>query len=172
MAANTHLVLGFFGSEELADGAADGLRSWAKHNRKVRLEGVGVLVKDEDGTVKTHKLGQRQGRKGIGIGAVLGVVAAVASGGVTLLEGVAVGGAGGGLVGSLFHKGIGMSEEDASRIGSRLDEGHAAVGVLVPPNQAAAISAELEALGGEPESYEVAPEVVAEQPAAASTRPA
>ena len=79
---------------------------------------------------------------------------------------MAVGAAGGGLVGSLFHKGLGMNKEDVGRIASSLDDGHAAVGALVPANQADAISAELEALGGEPEVHEVAPEAVPEAAAA------
>jgi len=162
MASKQHLVLAFFESEDLADGAADALKGWAKANSRARLAAVGVLVKDADGTVKTHKLGPREAKKGIGIGTVLGVVGAAASGGVTLLEGVAVGGAGGGLIGSLFHKGLGMTEEDIARITSRLDDGHAAVGALVPANQADAVSVELESLGGEPEVHEISPEAVPE----------
>jgi len=75
---------------------------------------------------------------------------------LTLVEGAALGGAGGGLVGSLFRKDLGLTNEDAARIASRLDAGHAAVGVLAPANQAAAIAAELEALGGEAEQHTVA----------------
>ncbi|TMM17101.1 MAG: DUF1269 domain-containing protein [Actinobacteria bacterium] len=166
MASNPNLVLALYESEDAADAAADALRGWAKTNRRAQLDAVGVLVKDDEGNVKTHKLGPRKGKKGIGVGTVLGVVGAVASGGVTLLEGVAVGAAGGGLVGSLFHKGLGMNKEDVGRIASSLDDGHAAVGALVPANQADAISAELEALGGEPEVHEVAPEAVPEAAAA------
>ena len=166
MASNPNLVLALYESEDAADAAADALRGWARSNRRAQLDAVGVLVKDDEGNVKTHKLGPRKGKKGVGVGTVLGVVGAVASGGVTLLEGVAVGAAGGGLVGSLFHKGLGMSKEDVTRIASDLDDGHAAVGALVPANQAVAVSAELEALGGEPEVHEVAPEAVPEAAAA------
>jgi uncharacterized membrane protein len=162
MASNEQLVLTFFESEDAADGAADALRGWAKTNRRVQLEAVGVLAKDEQGNVKTHKLGPSEGRTGMGIGAVLGVVAAAASGGITLLEGVAVGGAGGGVLGSLFKKGLGMTDEDLARIGSRLDNGHAAVGALVPANQAEGVSDELEALGGVAEVHEVSPDDVPE----------
>ena len=120
------------------------------------LQPLARLVCDRDATRRTlDGIGPREGRKGIGVGAVLGAVAAVASGGLTLLEGAALGSAGGGLVGSLFRRGLMLSGDDAERINSRLEAGHAAVGVLVPPNQAAAISAELEALGGEPEVHEV-----------------
>ena len=44
---------------------------------------------------------------------------------------------------------------DAQRVASKLDAGQAAVGALVPRSQAAAISDELEALGGEPEVHTV-----------------
>jgi uncharacterized membrane protein len=163
MPRSDQLVLAFFETEGAADGAAGALRAWAKRNRRVQLEAVGVLVKDEKGEIKTHKLGPSEGRMGMGVGAALGIVAAVVSGGLTLVEGAVVGGAGGGLVGSLIHRGIGLSQEDAERIASRLDAGHAAVGALVPLNQAAAISDELEALGGEAEVHEVAaPEGLAE----------
>ena len=94
MASNPNLVLALYESEDAADAAADALRGWAKTNRRAQLDAVGVLVKDDEGNVKTHKLGPRKGKKGIGVGTVLGVVGAVASGGVTLLEGVAVGAAG------------------------------------------------------------------------------
>jgi len=171
MASNPQLVLGFFETEEAADGAAGAVRAWAKTNTRVELDAVGVLVKDDQGSVKTHKLGPREGKKGLGVGVVLGTVAALASGGVTLLEGVAVGGAGGGIVGSLFHRGLGMSKEDVESVSARLDAGHAAVGVLVPPNQAPAISEELEALGGELQVHEVSPGDV-EVPAASFAPPA
>jgi hypothetical protein len=104
MAGNPTLVLAFFESEETADGAAGALLGWAKGNRMVQLDAVGVLVKDAQGDLKRHKLGPREGTKGIGVGA-----------------------------------------------------GHAAVGALVPANQAPAVSEELEALGGEPELHEVSP---------------
>src|SRR3954453_12072913 len=168
MPVNSHLVLAFFDNEAAADGAVGALQSWAKHNRRVQLDAVGVLVKDDDGEVKTHKLGPSEGRKGIGIGAVLGVVAGIASGGLTLVEGALVGGAGGGLLGSFFHRSLGLSEDDAARIAARLAGGHAPVGALVPEPQAPTIARELETFGGEPEVHDVtaAPE------AAKTTAPA
>jgi hypothetical protein len=158
MPKDTQLVLAFFESETDADAAATSLAEWAKTNPNLRLDALGVLAKDENGEVKTHKLGPRETTRGIGIGMALGVVAAVASGGVTLLEGVAVGGLGGGGLGLLFRKGLGMSQDDAERIASRLDSGHAAVGALVIPAQAPALIERLEQLGGEPEAHEVSTE--------------
>jgi hypothetical protein len=42
------------------------------------------LVKDENGEIKEHKLGRRAGKKGMGIGVALGVVAAIPTGGLSL----------------------------------------------------------------------------------------
>ena len=44
MASKQHLVLAFFESEDLADGAADALKGWARANSRARLAAVGVLV--------------------------------------------------------------------------------------------------------------------------------
>ena len=171
MAESTNLVLAFFDSETLADGSAESLRAWAKTNRRLQLEAIGVLVKDESGNVKTHKLGPREAKKGLGIGSVLGIVAAIASGGVTLIEGVAAGAVGGGAIGALFHKGLGMSDEDLEEIGMRLDAGHAAVGVLVPANQAPAVAKELESLGGDLTVHAISQDDVREAAAAAPVMP-
>jgi uncharacterized membrane protein len=155
VAKDSQLILAFFETEASADTAAASLRQWAKTNRNVQLDAVGVLVKDDKGEVKTHKLGPHETGKGAGIGMALGVVAAVASGGLTLFEGLAIGGLSGGGIGFLFRKGLGMSDEDAARIADRLDAGHAAVGILAIPAQAPALMEKLEELGGEPESHEV-----------------
>jgi uncharacterized membrane protein len=159
--------MAFFPNETAADDSAEVLKEWAKKNRQVDLEAVGVLVKDEDGKVKTHKLGPRQGSKGIGIGAVLGVIAAIPTGGLSLVEGAALGGAGGGVVGSLVHRGLGLTDNDTARIAKHLDAGHAALGVLVPAQQASAIAGELTKLGGATEKHEVSESAVQEVPATA-----
>lgn len=164
MPDNSHLVLAFFPTEDEADGAASALRGWSRTNKRVQLEAIGVLVQDAGGNVKTHKLGPTESRKGIGVGAVLGVVAGIASGGLTIAQGAALGAGGGGLVGLLVHKSLGMTSDDLERIRGRLDDGHAAVGALVPRNQAPAITDELEALGGEPETH-VLPADAAPSPA-------
>jgi uncharacterized membrane protein len=157
MADKPQLVIAYFESEEVADGAARRLVTWARADPLARLAAAGVFVKDEHEQVETHKLGPREARRGAAVGLVLGGLAALVSGGVTLLQGVIVGGAGGGALGSLFHKGLGTTGDDVERIGSRLDGGRAAVGVLVPERQAPAVAEKLQELGGELESPEVTP---------------
>ena len=60
------------------------------------------------------------------------------------------------MIGEFFHKGLKMTDEDAARIGRELDAGHAAVGVLTWDFETDAVSEKLKALGGPPETHEVA----------------
>jgi uncharacterized membrane protein len=156
--AKKQLVLAFFENEAAADAAADKLKNWDKGSKEVKLGSIGVLVKNDKGKVKTHKLGARR----TGTGVTLGVLAAILSGGVTLLGGVVAGG----IAGSLFHKGLGMSKDDVARISTNLDDGKAAVGVLVAAEAAAAVTAKLTELGGTAETHEVEEKAVEEAAAA------
>jgi uncharacterized membrane protein len=155
------LVLAFFDTEDAADQAANALRNWEKATEYMKVDAIGVLVKDDDGEVKEHKLGRRAGKRGMGVGVALGLVAAIPTGGLSS-PAVFLGGAGGGAaIGQFFHKGLKMTDEDAARIGRELDAGHAAVGVLAWDFETEAVSEKLTDLGGTPQTHEVA-EVTAE----------
>ncbi len=150
------LVLAFFPSEDLADEAAKVLKSWEKATEYMKVDGVGVLVKDENGEIKEHKLGKRAGKKGMGIGVALGVVAAaIPTGGLSLLGGAVAGLVAGGVIGHFFHKGPKMTDEDVARIARELDAGHAAVGVLTWNFETDAVADKLKELGGTPQTHEV-----------------
>lgn len=151
-----HLVLAFFDSEDLADEAAMVLKNWEKASEHMKVDGVGVLVKDENGEIKEHKLGRRAGKKGMGVGVALGLVAAIPTGGLSLLGGAAGGVVGGGVIGDFFHKGLKLSDEDAARITDELDAGHAAVGVLAWDFESDAVADKLKEAGGTPQTHEVA----------------
>ena len=156
------LVLAFFDNEAAADQAVDAVKQWDKASKDVKLGAIGILVKDDNGKIKTHKLGKRK----TGTGAVLFGLATVLTGG-TLLAGVVLGG----IVGSFFRKGLGMSKEDLARIDGKLAGGTAAVCILAAPDEAAAVSAKLAELGGKAESYEISDEVVQEAATAAAEMP-
>ena len=157
------LVLAFFDNEAAADAAVEALKQWDKADKDIKLGAIGVLVKDDKGKIKTHKLGKRK----TGTGAVLFGLAAVLTGGATLLAGAVFGG----IVGSFFRKGLGMSKEDLARIDGELNGGKAAVCILAAPDEAAAVSAKLAELGGKPETHEVSEEVVQEAETAAAEMP-
>ncbi len=162
--AKKQLVLAFFGNEALADKAVADLKAWDKATKEIKLGEIGVLVKDDKGKIKTHKLGSRHW----GIGAVLGAVAGFLTGGLSILGGAVLGG----IVGAFFHKGLGMSKEDLARIGGELDGGKAAVGVLVKEDELASVTAKLKELGGTTETHEVTDEAVEQATAAAAEAPA
>jgi uncharacterized membrane protein len=161
--AKKQLVLAFFENEAAADAAVNAVKQWDKASKEIKLGAIGVLVKDDKGKVKTHKLGARK----TGTGAVLFGLAAVLTGGASLLAGVVFGG----IVGSFFRKGLGMSKDDLARIDGALNGGKAAVCILAAPDEAAAVSAKLAELGGKPESHEVSEEVVQEAETAAEEMP-
>ena len=150
------LVLAFFDTEDAADAAATALTKWEKASEYMKVDGIGVLVRDKGGQVKEHKLGRRAGKRGMGIGVALGLVAAIPTGGLSLAGGVLGGAAGGGIIGHFFHKGLKMSDQDTARISGELDAGHAAVGVLTWDFETEAVLDKLKELGGTPETHEVA----------------
>jgi uncharacterized membrane protein len=150
--ANKQLVIAFFENEEAADDAVDQIKQWDKASKEVKLGAIGILVKDDEGEIKTHKVGKRR----TGTGAVVGAVAGVLSGGLTVVGGVVLGG----IIGAFFHKGLGLSKEDLARFDDELDGGKAAVAILAEADEADGVSAQLAELGGEPETHEVTEEAL------------
>ena len=157
MARNT-VVLGFFQSEAEADDAVAQMKEWDKWDDDVKLNAIGVMALDDKGKIKTHKLGKRSVGKGAGIGLVLAIIAPP-----TLLAGVI----GGGVLGALHHKGLGIKAADRERIAAHLAGGRAAVGILVKEDQAPAVSTRLTELGATTESHPVDEEAEAEAAEAA-----
>jgi hypothetical protein len=157
------LVLAFFENEAAADAAVTQVKGWDKASKEVKLGAIGVLVKDDKGKIKTQKLGARK----TGTGAVLFGLAGLLSGGMTVLGGAIFGG----IAGSLFHKGLGMSKDDLARIDGDLNGGKAAVAILANADEAAAVSAKLAELGGKPESHAVTEEAVQEAQTVAAEAP-
>jgi len=154
--ANKTVVLAIFNDEASADTAADALReSGVAHH-----DAIGILAIDENGKVKTHKVGKRSVGLGIGIGLVLALLTPV---------GLVVGLVGGGLLGALHHKGLGIDAADRERIGRELQGGKAAIGVLAPVSEAKFVADKLTELGGAAETHEVSDEALEEAHAAATT---
>jgi uncharacterized membrane protein len=161
--AKKQLVLAFFVNEAAADEAVSEIKKWDKASKEVKLGAIGVLVKDDKGKIKTHKLGTRK----TGTGAVLGALAGVLSGGVSVVGGAVVGS----ILGAFFHKGLGLSKDDLARIDGELDGGKAAVGIVAEADEAAAVSAKLAELGGVPETHEVSEESLDQVTEAAENMP-
>jgi uncharacterized membrane protein len=154
--SNKTVVLAIFADEASAEMAGASLKS----SGMAKGDAIGVLALDEKGEVKTDKIGKRSLGKGAGIGTALALFTPV---------GLGVGIIGGGLLGSLHHKNLGLDDADRDRIGRELQGGKAAVGVLAPVSEARVVAEKLTDLGGTTEAHEVSDEVLEEAHRAATT---
>ena len=150
--AKNQLILAFFENEAAADAAVESLKKWGKAGKEIKRDAVAVLVKDEQGRIKEQKLGKRKTKTGAVVGALVGIL----SGGVTLVGGAIVGG----ILGSFFHKGLGLSKEDLARIDGELGSGKAAVVILAKPKEVEDLTAKLTKLGGTTEAHKVTDEAL------------
>src|SRR4051812_31305760 len=105
------VVLGVFPDESAADSAAQSLKNWDAIDDDVKVNAIGVMVLDDAGKIKTHKLGARTAGKGAGIGMVLAAVSPP-----TLLAGALAGG----VLGGLHHRGLGIDQAERDRIAEAL----------------------------------------------------
>lgn len=154
--SNKTVVLAIFKDEGSADAAAAAL----KDSGVAKGDAIGVLVLNEKGELKADKVGKRSWGKGAGIGAVVALVTPV---------GLAAGLVGGGLLGGLHHKNLGLDEADRGRIGRELEGGKAAVGVLVPVSEVSFVADKLTELGGTAEAHAVSDEALEEAQTAATS---
>ncbi len=157
------LILAFFASEAAADDAVKQVKDWDRISPDIKLGAIGILVKDDKGKIKTQKLGTRR----TGTGALLFGLASLLSGGLTVLGGLLIGG----VFGSLFHKGLGLSKADMAHLDAELDGGKAAVGLMVNPDEVVGITGFLSSLGARIETHEMGDAVV-EQAEATAAEPA
>jgi uncharacterized membrane protein len=153
--SNHTVVVSIFDDEASADVAATRL----KDSGFATGDAIGVLVLDENGELKADKVGKRSWGKGAGIGAVVALVTPV---------GLAAGLIGGGLLGALHHKNLGLKDADRERLSNELEGGKAAVGVLAPVSEATLVADNLTKLGGTSEQHDVSDEAVEEAQKAAT----
>ena len=156
MASKT-VVLAFFDDEAAADVAVEEMKAWDKLEDDIKLNAIGVMVLDDEGNLKTHKLGRRSWLKGAGIGLLLTLIPPVGLGAVAVGAGL----------GALHHKGLGLNAEDRERIAAELADGKAAVGMLVREDQSIPVVTRLTELGGAAEAHTVAEVFLEEVDAAA-----
>ncbi|MFN8377236.1 MAG: hypothetical protein U0452_01055 [Anaerolineae bacterium] len=169
------LVLAAFANLSDAQTALERVKNWDEADDGVKAGAIGIIAKDENGQINETLLGGRAGSKGAKIGVVLGLIAAIPTGGLSLLGGLIGGGVGGGVLGHFVHRNYSLTEADLARINSGLDAGQAFIGVLVPAEQAGAFEMQLTRFGGDTELHPVSEEgdqKAAEAVAAADAPPA
>jgi hypothetical protein len=145
--AKRQLVLAIFPDEPAADSAAAELKaSGIAHS-----DAIGILVLDDDGKLKQHKVGARSVGKGAAIGGVIAVVGTAVLGPAILV------GAG---VGALHHKHVGLSDAEKAHLAEELSSGKAAVGVMAELDQATVVTDFLTQHGGQAQQYEISDEAL------------
>lgn len=152
------VVVAIFPDEAAADAAAQSLKDWDELDEDVKLNSIGILALDEDGKIKTHKIGRRSWGKGAGIGVVLAALTP---------PGLLAGALAGGVLGGLHHKGLGVDSAERDEIADALSNGQSAVGALVAATEASIVSDKLAELGGELRVLSPTDEAVAEVDAVA-----
>lgn len=162
---NRELIVAYFDSADAADAAAVQLKQWDKDRKDIKLGGMGIITM-EDGELKTDKVGARATGTGAKWGTILGAAGGLAAGlltgGIGLIPGAIAGlglGAGGG---ALFHKRVGLTDEDREKLMNHFQSGGAALAVMADDFEVADTTAEIAALGGDVTSFSI-PEHVQEE---------
>src|SRR5438094_9991469 len=143
--SDKQVVLAVFDDEAAADAAVNQVKSWDKATDDIKLSSIGVLVMDDRGKIKTHKMGARSTGKGAGIGLILVMLTPV---------GLVAGTVGGAVLGRLHRKGLGLDEADRDRITAERERGRAVGGALAPDEQAPRIQDKHPALAGDAEAHD------------------
>jgi uncharacterized membrane protein len=156
---NEHALIAVFDDAAKAEQAARDLMGWDKANDDIKLGAIGLLTRESgawgQASIKTKNFSARNTSKGAKVGLGLGVLAAVLSGGLTLVPGAVAGAVAGGAVGSLSRKGLGVTDEELENLTKDLEGGRAALLVMCDEGEVAATTAYLVAAGGTPHGHPV-----------------
>jgi len=114
----------------------------------------------KNGKIETH-VGRKTG-KGAAVGTVVGIIAAILSGGLTLVGGVVVGSATGGVAGAFMKKSTHLTKAEIDEIAQELDAGRVALVVTCDEDEVAPTRQQLIKMGGTVRNYAVPPEALTE----------
>jgi uncharacterized membrane protein/predicted flap endonuclease-1-like 5' DNA nuclease len=162
---NRNLIVAYFDSADAADAVAVKLKLWDKDRKDIKLGGMGIITL-EDGKLKTDKVGSRAAGTGAKWGTILGAAGGLAAGlltgGIGLIPGAIAGLGLGTGTGALFHKRVGLSDEDRARLTKHFQDGGAALAVMADDFEVEPTKAEIANLGGHVENFTVPEEVMNE----------
>ena len=158
---NENVVIGIFETLEAAEETVDGLKKWDRINEHIKLGAIGIVTKDGD-KVKTH-VGRKAG-KGAKVGAVVGIIGAVLTGGALLVGAIGVSALGGAL-GAFFKKSLNLTKQEIEQLGQELDAGKVAVVVACDDYEIESVTSYLTSPTSTVRTYRV-PEEALEEAAA------
>ena len=157
---DTELIIAYFPSADEAKMAGEQLKEWDKERKDIELGAISIITMDDKGELKEDKVGARARGKGAKWGVIAGAALGILTGGVTLIGGALVGLVAGGLGGSLFHKKIGMTDEDRAKLEQHLKDGGAALVVMMDSDEMESTISELTKLDAEVATYNVPQQVL------------
>lgn len=157
---DTELIIAYFPTADEAQVAGQHLKDWDKERKDIKLGAMSIMTMDESGELKEEKVGARSAGKGAKWGVIAGAALGILSGGVTLIGGALVGLAAGALGGTLFHKKIGMTDEDQAKLQKHLKDGGAALAVMMDLDEMESTLNELNKLDADVATYNVPQEVL------------
>lgn len=157
---DSQLLIAYFPTADEAHKAGESLKDWDKERKDIELGAMSIVTMDAKGEIKEDKVGARKTGKGAKWGLLAGAALGILSGGVTLIGGALVGLAAGALSGSFMHKDIGMTDEDQERLQKHLNEGHAALAVMMDLDEMESTIHELNKLGADVATYNVPQDVL------------
>ncbi len=152
MNKNDHVIVALYYDKDEAKAAIDQLREWDRKTKEIQLGAIGLLFKDGN-EVKT--LIDSQAEQGMKIGAIVGILAGIFSGGVGLVGGAAAGGLLGSVTGAFFSRSLNLNQAECNLLGMELDMGKAAVVVTLDEYELVPTRVVLEAGGGTIKTYHV-----------------
>ena len=129
------LIIAYFPTADAAREAGKIVKEWDKDIIEIDLGAMGILTMDEDGKVKTEKIGDRATGKGAKWGLLVGAVTGIFTGGLSLIGGALAGLAVGSVAGALFHRGLGMTDVEKEQLEAHLKDGGAALAIITPHEQ-------------------------------------
>jgi len=156
---NDNVVIAFFADRAAADSAIEGIKNWDRINDHFELGTIGTISMEGD-KIKTD-VGRKTG-KGAKVGAVVGVIGAVLTGGASLIVTAVGASALGGALGHFFKKSTQLTKEEIAEIGQELDGGRVAVVVTCDDFEIPMVTEYMEGSKGTVRTYKVSQEALAE----------
>ena len=154
---NDNVMIAFFADLAAAESAIEGIKNWDRINDHFELGTIGTIRREGD-KIKTD-VGRRTG-KGAKVGAVVGVIAAVLTGGASLIITAVGAGAVGGALGHFFKKSTQLTKEEIAEIGQELDGGRVAVVVTCDDFEIPMVTEFMEGSKGTVRTYKVTDEAL------------
>ncbi|MFL7838696.1 MAG: DUF4332 domain-containing protein [Candidatus Promineifilaceae bacterium] len=162
---NRNLIVAYFDTADEADAVAVKLKLWDKARKDIKLGGMGIISMDDD-KLKIDKVGARAAGTGAKWGTILGAAGGLAAGlltgGIGLIPGAIAGLGLGTGTGALFHKRVGLTDEDKARLEDHFKKGGAALAVMADDFEVEPTKTEIAELGGHVENFTVPEEVMNE----------